>query len=144
MIFDRVQSFAEDVEKLKGTAREKLKLYAVNIIKFLSESDDFFHILMREIMHMETAEQERITQYIRTRIAEISEILTGIIRTDIRRGRIKNMEPEIITSAFNGMMRDVSYRCIIREKIEKSLEELAELIISIIFDGISKNKRKDL
>ncbi|CUS90273.1 TetR/AcrR family transcriptional regulator [Candidatus Kryptonium thompsonii] len=140
-VFDKVQSFAEEAKNLKGSAREKLKTYAVNIIRFfLTENNYSFHVMMQASMQMESKERELTRKYVIERLREISKILTDIVKTDIKNGKLKNINPNLVIMAFNGMLRDIIYGCITENKVDLKPEEMPDAVIQIIFDGISKNK----
>lgn len=140
-VFDKVQSFANEAKNLKGSAREKLKTYAINIIRFfLNENTYSFHVMMQAILQMESKERELTRNYVIERLGEISKTLTDIVKTDIKNGKLKNINPNLVIMAFNGMLRDIIYGCLTENKADLKPEEMADAIIQIIFDGISKNK----
>ncbi|MFN3133955.1 MAG: TetR/AcrR family transcriptional regulator [Candidatus Kryptonium sp.] len=140
-VFDKVQSFADEAKNLKGSAREKLRAYAINIIRlFLTENTHSFHVMMQAIMQMETQEKETTRNYILERLKQISKTLTDIVKTDIKSGKLKNINPNLVIMAFNGMLRDIIYGCLNENKMDLKPEEMTDAVIQIIFDGISKNK----
>lgn len=89
---------------------------------------------------MESKERELTRKYVIERLREISKILTDIVKTDIKNGKLKNINPNLVIMAFNGMLRDIIYGCITENKVDLKPEEMADAVIQIIFDGISKNK----
>ncbi len=141
MVFDKVQSFADEAKNSKGSAREKLRTYAINIVRFfLTENNYSFHVMMQAIMQMETQEKEATKNYVLDRLKQISKTLTDIVKTDIKNGKLKNINPTLVIMAFNGMLRDIIYGCLIENSLNLKPEEMVDEVIQIIFDGISKNK----
>jgi AcrR family transcriptional regulator len=64
-LFDKIQSLAEEAKKLRGNAKDRLRFYASEIIKFfLTESKFSFHVMMQAIMQMETDEMEMTRNYV--------------------------------------------------------------------------------
>jgi len=124
--------------KIRKSAKEKLRHYAVKVIKFIYEKESFFRILMREVAHFEANEKEKIANYIRKRSYDVMDILAGALRNAIKKGKVKNIEPKILISAFSGALHYVAFRARVVDKSNRSPEELAELVVSIIFDGIKK------
>ncbi len=142
-IFDKVQSLSEEAKKLKGNARDRLRFYAVEIIKFFfTESKFSFNVMMQAIMQMESDEKEMTRSYVLNRLSNISKILTDIIKADIKSGKLKNIDPNLVVMAFNGMLRDVIYGCLTNESVNATPEQIVDSILEIIFDGISKNKEE--
>jgi AcrR family transcriptional regulator len=142
-LFDKIQSLAEEAKKLRGNAKDRLRFYASEIIKFfLTESKFSFHVMMQAIMQMETDEMEMTRNYVLNRLSNISKILTDIIKADIKSGKLKNIDPNLVVMAFNGMLRDVIYGCLTNENISANPDQIVDSIIEIIFDGISKNKKE--
>ncbi|CUT00764.1 TetR/AcrR family transcriptional regulator [Candidatus Kryptobacter tengchongensis] len=140
-LFDKIQLFADEAKSLKGEAREKLRAYALNLVNFfLNENRYSFHVMMQAIMQMEADEKESTTNYVRERLRQISKILLEIIKADIKNRRLKNINPNLVVMAFNGMLRDIIYGCLTEDQIGMKPEEMVDMVIEIIFDGISKNK----
>ncbi|CUS87551.1 TetR/AcrR family transcriptional regulator [Candidatus Kryptobacter tengchongensis] len=140
-LFDKIQLFADEAKSLKGEAREKLRAYALNLVNFfLNENRYSFHVMMQAIMQMEADEKESTTNYVRERLHQISKILLEIIKADIKNRRLKNISPNLVVMAFNGMLRDIIYGCLTEDQIGMKPEEMVDMVIEIIFDGISKNK----
>lgn len=142
-LFDKVESFAIEAKNIKSDAREKLKVYALNTMNyFLNEGKYSFHVMMQAIMQMEAEEKETTRAYVMERLHQISKILTDIIKTDIKNGKVKNIDPNLIIMAFNGMLRDVIYGCLHGNTVNLETDEIVEMILEIIFEGISKTKDK--
>jgi len=142
-LFDRVQSLADEAKRLRGNARDRLRFYALELIKFfLIESKFSFNVMIQAIMQMESDEKESTRNYVLQRLSHISKILTDIIKADIKSGNLKNIDPNLVIMAFNGMLRDVIYGCLIDETSDASPERIVDSILEIIFDGISKNKKE--
>jgi len=138
-LFDRIQSLAEEAKRLRGNARDRLRFYALELIKFfLSESRFSFNVMMQAIMQMESDEKESTRNYVLSRLSHISKILTDIIKADIKNGNLKNIAPNLVIMAFNGMIRDVIYGCLTNELSDASPERIVDSILEIIFDGIEK------
>ncbi|MEN3037555.1 MAG: TetR/AcrR family transcriptional regulator [Candidatus Kryptonium sp.] len=138
-LFDKVQSFADEARTYKGDAKEKLRTYALKLVNFfLVENRYSFHVMMQAIMQMEGEEKETTKNYVLGRLNQISKTLIDIIKTDIKAGRLKNINPNIVVLAFNGMLRDVIYGCLTENGIVMKPEEMVDMILTIIFDGISK------
>lgn len=140
-LFDKIQSFADESKNFKGEAREKLRLYALNLVNFfLNENRYSFHVMMQAIMQMEAEEKESTRNYVKKRLHQISKILVETIKTDIKNKKLKNINPNFVVMAFNGMLRDIIYGCLTENQIEMKPEEMVDTVLEIIFDGISKNK----
>ncbi len=140
-LFDKVQAFAEEAKNLKGDAREKLKVYALNVVNyFLLESRHSFNVMMQAVMQMNAEDRERTKSYVMRRLKQINQILTDIVATDIKNGNLKNFHPNIIVTTFNGILRDLIYGCLLEDFANPTPEEIIDITIEIIFNGISKNK----
>ncbi len=140
-LFDKVQAFAEEAKNLKGDAREKLKVYALNVVNyFLLESRHSFNVMMQAVMQMNAEDRERTKSYVMRRLKQINQILTDIVATDIKNGNLKNFHPNIIVTTFNGILRDLIHGCLLEDFANPTPEEIIDITIEIIFNGISKNK----
>lgn len=138
-LFDKVQSFADEARAHKGDAKEKLRTYALKLVHFfLIENRYSFLVMMQAIMQMEAEEKETTKNYVMERLHQISKTLTDIIKADIKTGKLKNINPNIVIIAFNGMLRDIIYGCLTENGIDMKPEEMVDTILTIIFDGISK------
>lgn len=138
-LFDKVQSFADEARAHKGDAKEKLRTYALKLVHFfLVENRYSFLVMMQAIMQMEAEEKETTKNYVMERLHQISKTLTDIIKADIKTGKLKNINPNIVIIAFNGMLRDIIYGCLTENGIDMKPEEMVDTILTIIFDGISK------
>ncbi len=140
-LFDKVQAFAEEAKNLKGNAREKLKVYALNVANyFLLESKHSFNVMMQATMQMNAEDREKTKNYVMRRIKQINQILIDIVAVDIKNGSLKNLNPNIIVTTFNGILRDLIYGCLLEDFANLTPEEIVDITLEIIFDGISKNK----
>ncbi len=141
LLFDKVQLFADEAKNLKGDSSEKLRFYALKLLNFfLLENRYSFHIMMQALMQMGPEEKEATRNYVMQRLNQITKTLTDIIKTDIKNGRLKKIDPDFIVMAFNGILRDVIYGCLHWDNIKMKPEGIVDMIIEIIFNGISKNK----
>jgi AcrR family transcriptional regulator len=140
-LFDKVQAFAEEAKNLKGDAKEKLRVYALNVSRyFLLESRHSFNVMMQAIMQMNAEDRERTKNYVMRRIKQINQILSDIFVEDIKDGKLKNFNPSLIVMTFNGILRDLIYGCLLENLADLTPEKIVDVTLEIIFDGISKNK----
>ncbi len=140
-LFDKVQAFAEEAKNLKEDAREKLRVYALNVSRyFLLESRHSFNVMMQAIMQMNAEDRERTKNYVIRRIKQINQILSDIFAEDLKSGKLKNLNPNLIVMIFNGILRDLIYGCLLEDFANLTPERIVDITLEIIFDGISKNK----
>lgn len=141
MLFDKVQTFAEEAKNLNGNAKEKLKIYALNVANyFLSENRHSFNVMMQVVMQMNAEDRERTKNYVMRRLKQINQILIAIVATDIKNGNLKNLHPNVIVTTFNGILRDLIHGCLLGDFVNLTPEEVVDMMLEIIFNGISKNK----
>lgn len=143
-LFDKVQAFAEEAKNLKGDARDKLKVYALNVANyFLLESRHSFNVMMQATMQMNAEDIERTKNYVMRRLRQINQILCDIVADDIKSGKLKNFSPNLIAMTFNGILKDFIHGCLVWEDFANfKPEEIADMMLEIIFDGISKKQMK--
>lgn len=141
MLFDKVQTFAEEAKNLNGNAKEKLKTYALNVVNyFISENRHSFNVMVQTVMQMNAEDREGAKNYVMRRLKQINQILIAIVATDIKNGNLKNLHPNVIVTTFNGILRDLIYGCLLGDFVNLTPEEVVDMTLEIIFNGISKNK----
>jgi len=133
------------LDNTAGGAREKCLAYAETMISHAEDNSDLFHLIVREIHGMNNDSQlkSRI-ESIQVRATKIWALLSEPIAAEIRAGKIRSLNEMELAVLFEGMVRFQCIRHIEQMDIieNKNIHEVAALITSVFFDGISESKIK--
>lgn len=128
-----------------GGAREKCLAYAEVMISHARDNADLFHLIIRELHHLNDGDSyESHLQGFHERTKSFWGILAEPIAADIRAGRLRPYNEMELAALFEGMVRFYCVRHIEQMDIieYKNIHEVASLITSVFFDGISESKSK--
>jgi AcrR family transcriptional regulator len=133
------------INSVAGGAREKCLAYAETMISHAEDNSDLFHLIVREIhqMNIDGPMKSRI-ESVKERARKIWTLLSEPIAAEIRAGKIRSLNEMELAVLFEGMVRFQCIRHIEQMDVidNKNIHEVAALITSVFFDGISESKIK--
>ena len=126
-------------------AREKCLAYAETMISSARDNSDLFYLIVREFhrMNVDSRLKDRMKS-INERTMRLQVLLSKLIAPEIRAGRVKSFNDMELAALFEGMVRFQCLRQIEQLDVSENenIQEVAALITSVFFDGISEPKIK--
>jgi AcrR family transcriptional regulator len=115
-------------------ARAKLYAYALASISHFHANDEVFLMIMREHNQLNP---KNITQFV-ARFQEKLSFIVGPLAADVRSGRIRAADPQVLAALFDGMIRN--YWMLKTNNLwptsGQSPDDVAEFMVKVFFDGI--------
>jgi len=128
-----------------GGAREKCLAYAETMISSARDNSDLFYLIVREFhrMNVDSPLKHRMKS-INERTMRLRALLSKLIAAEIGAGRVRSFNVMELAALFEGMVRFQCLRHIERLDVSENenIQEVAALITSVFFDGISEPKIK--
>jgi len=121
-------------------ARTALTAYAKWLLTLAKENWEFTRLFMKEFHRAKLDEHQALMEARLKRIREVWEIIAKPIQRDIDAGKLRSVDAFEVARLFDGMLK---FYCGTRMYEEGTLNEEGvsksiELIVSLIFDGITK------
>jgi AcrR family transcriptional regulator len=120
-------------------ARERLKSFAVEGMKYYKENRDFFILLIREASQVRVEARTKNINKVLSRLDEVLSIIASVIKQDMKSGKIKDVDTIAVSNIFLNMVHGFLMRNIteLKHTTDEKINDAANLIVSIFFDGIS-------
>jgi AcrR family transcriptional regulator len=119
-------------------ARAKLFAYALAALTHFHENDEVFLMIIREHNQLDS---KTIAKFV-DRFQEKLSLIVEPLAADVRTGRIRSADPQKLAAIFDGMIR--TYCMLVTNNlwptINQSPTDVAELMVSVFFDGIENKK----
>lgn len=127
-----------------GGVREKLTLYARNLIHYVKDNGELLHVLYHELHRTDSPATTAKLRQILNRTRSTWDLLAEPLRNGIEGQALRDCDPIQLAVLFDGMLRGF---CFHRFSIERSHRDedfsaAAECITSVFLDGIAVRKSK--
>ena len=116
---------------------EKIKNLIQKILVYLEENKDFFRIFAPERGGFTEKKHPEALKRILPKHQKNIEMITKVMKEGIRMGKLKKVEPRILTFAFFGLIHSSVGRWVMEGK-KKSISENAKIITTIFLDGVRR------
>jgi AcrR family transcriptional regulator len=140
-IFETLNSIAASTMSREGlSVREKLTVYAKEIMRFAHGHADLFKIMMREAPRPSPDEMDKRMMELQQRDEEARGFIMSELDHAAAEGRLRPIDTRQTALLFDGMVKFYCMHCVkhAEPRSEEDIERNAELIVSILFDGIQQ------
>jgi TetR/AcrR family transcriptional regulator, repressor of fatR-cypB operon len=127
-----------------GDARKKLQSYASRIIRYVMENGEMIHVVYHELHKSNDASSCLRLKEIMGNALRGRDILAAPLKAEIDKGALRAVAPDQLVQLFDGMLRAYCFErfAFASPRLGDDVEDEAETITSIFFDGIVKRKNK--
>jgi AcrR family transcriptional regulator len=137
-------AIAQESLAAPGGVREKLTLYARNLIHYVKDNGELLHVLYHELHRNDSPATTAKLRQILNRTRSTWDLLAEPLRNGIEEHALRDCDPVQLAILFDGMLRGF---CFHRFSIERSHRDedfsaAAECITSVFLDGIAVRKSK--
>ena len=138
-IFETLNSIAEQCMSAEGmTVREKLLVYAKNMMQYSQDHSDLFKIIMREGPRPSPDELDKRMKEVHEMDLQGREFIAEVLRQEMSKGELREMDPRLSAIFFDGMLKFYCMHHVKRDDplSESDIDQAANTIVTIFFDGI--------
>jgi AcrR family transcriptional regulator len=127
-----------------GGIRDKLLLYARDLMTYVKINGPLLHIVYHELHRLEDPSSAAKLRQIVHRARDAWEVIAEPLADGIREKTIRHADPLKLAMLFDGMLRGYCFHqfALPHARSEEDIPASAEFITSVFFDGISERKSK--
>ena len=143
-VIEETLAIARESVAAPGSAREKLLLYAREMIRYVNDNGELLHVLYHELHRSNAPENVSKLREIIGRANGAWEVLAGPLKKGIQESALRDLDPLQMIILFDGMLRGYCFHqfTVERSRKDEDVSAAAELITSVFFDGIAERKGK--
>ena len=132
---DNLSEIIKSVVEKSFSPIEKIKNLIKEVLAYLEENKDFFRIFTSEHGGFTKKKHPEALKRILPKHQRNIEMVTKVINEGIRAGKLKKVEPRVLTFTFFGLIHSSIDRWVM-EGEKGSLKRDADVITSIFLDGV--------
>jgi AcrR family transcriptional regulator len=127
-----------------GSARDKLSRYAREIIEYTRDNGELLHVVYHELRRGDSAVSDSKLRQLLAHARRGWEILAQPLAEGMEQGVLRTADPRQLIILFDGMLRGYCFHrfAIERSQADEDISAVAELITSVLFDGITERQDK--
>jgi len=127
-----------------GDARQKLRLYARDMIRYVKDNGELLHIVYHELNRGDSPLNITRLRQIIDETQNAWDVLAEPLAEEIRKGTIREGDARQLVMLFDGMLRGFCSHQFAagRKATDLDVAATTELITSIFFDGITERQNK--
>jgi AcrR family transcriptional regulator len=133
----KMTCIAEDAMSEGGTTREKFQRYAVRMIEYFKDEEDFLKIVVRELNRMLLEGVQTGIQHIHQRIYRTTAALASALKEDPRIRSVAGFSPEEMAHMFSEMIHVRAMKCTVDARSLRAMDadQEARFVTGLFFDG---------
>ena len=117
-------------------ARDRLAELIQRGLAFVSSDDDLGSTLMRETPRLSNEAQRRL----RSAHRPLQEEIVRVVEAGIESGEFRNFDPALAAQIVYGLMMSTSTGLIRDADAKQRLHEVADTVVSVVFEGIANSE----
>ena len=141
-VIEEMQGIARESVVAPGSAREKLLLYAREIIRYVKDNGELLHVVYHELHRSNAPENVARLREILARGRGAWEVLAEPLKREIHDRTLRDFDALQMIVLFDSMLRGYCFHQFVIQgrPADEDYSAAAEIITSVFFDGIAERK----